>query len=84
MVKYKPKDKPTVTNDMYIKNRRTLVARIPKRSANLEDTLKPCRSKKCRTEWINFITLFFSRYKNSHLKLNLFLTSLCYYTFGKD
>ena len=45
-VKYIPKEKPTVTKDMYIKNKRTLETRIPNLSANLDKTAKPCFSKK--------------------------------------
>jgi hypothetical protein len=45
-VKYTPNHNPAVTKDIYIKNRRTLVTRIPNLSANLEDTWKPYFSKK--------------------------------------
>ena len=44
-VKYIPKEKPNVTKDIYIKNKRTLDTRIPNLSANLEETAKPCFSK---------------------------------------
>ena len=37
-VKYTPNQSPTVTKEMYIKKRRTLVARIPSLSASREDT----------------------------------------------
>ena len=37
-VRYTPKPKPTVTKEMYIKNRRTLEARIPNLSAKREET----------------------------------------------
>jgi|LGVE01.1.fsa_nt_gb hypothetical protein len=49
-VKYIPNDNPTVTKDMYIKNKRTFVALIPILSANLDETSKPLFSKKCRIE----------------------------------
>ncbi len=40
-IKYNAKDKPTVTKEMYIKNKRTFKARIPNLSASLEETANP-------------------------------------------
>jgi hypothetical protein len=37
-VRYTPNHKPAVTKETYIKNKRTLVTRIPKLSASREDT----------------------------------------------
>lgn len=37
-VRYTPNPNPTVTNEMYTKNKRTLVARMPSLSARREDT----------------------------------------------
>jgi hypothetical protein len=53
--RYKAKEKPRVTKERYIKNNRTLETLIPNLSANLEDTEKPCLSKKYRRESIRVI-----------------------------
>jgi len=42
---------------MYIKKSLTLETLNPKRSANLEDTAKPCFSKKYRSEYNQFKSL---------------------------
>ena len=44
-VKYKPNESPTVTNEIYTKNKRTFVTLMPNLSANLVETAKPWRSK---------------------------------------
>ena len=49
-----PNENPRVTNDMYIKKKRTLETFIPNLSANLDDTAKPCFSKKYLKELIQF------------------------------
>jgi len=54
VVKYIAKDTPRVAKVKYIKNNRTFFARIPNLSANLEETAKPCFSKKY---FISFIKL---------------------------
>tara|TARA_B110001454_G_scaffold211024_1_gene226188 strand:+ start:733 stop:954 length:222 start_codon:yes stop_codon:yes gene_type:complete len=54
-VKYKAKETPKVAKLIYIKNNLTFFARIPRRSANLEETSKPCFSKKYFTSLITAI-----------------------------
>ena len=59
-VRYNPNPKPTVTKDIYIKNKRTLEARIPNLSAKRDATKNPCFSKKCNRFWTIF-KYFFSK-----------------------